>query len=191
MKGNRLFSRVNLLLLTMLIVACQGGNVSTSKNSNSNSSKDNVNTSSSIDISKNQLLISEYVEGSANFAVELYNFTDKDANLSDYTFNVYGKSEIVPTGTIELSGTLKAKETYVIVSSLTVSEELEGITKVSIVASGMRIVEIFIQGKYFFPLLNLIKSKIAPKRVSFTASHTFTTSITAPDFMGSIPKNRR
>lgn len=125
MKGNRLFSRVNLLLLTMLIVACQGGNVSTSKNSNSNSSKDNVNTSSSIDISKNQLLISEYVEGSANFAVELYNFTDKDANLSDYTFNVYGKSEVTPTSIIQLNGILKAKETYVIVSSLTVSEELK------------------------------------------------------------------
>jgi len=75
--------------------------------------------------------------------------------------------------------------------SFTVSEEAEGITKVSMVARGIRMVEMRIQGRYFFPLLNLIESNITPNSVSFTASQTFTTSITAADLIGSIPKNKR
>ena len=110
MKKIKCLSKVNILLMVSLIVACQTKNASKSSKGNDD---------------HNQLLISEYVEGNANFAVELYNFSDKDADLSKYTFNVYGKASDTPTGVIELSGTLKAKETFVLVSSLSVSQELK------------------------------------------------------------------
>ena len=76
-------------------------------------------------------------------------------------------------------------------ASFTVCDEPAGMIKVSMVAIGISIVEILIQGRYFLPLLNLIESKITPNNVSLTASQTFTTSITVADLIGSIPKNKR
>lgn len=117
MKNLTKASKLSFILMAMLLASCQTNNSSPSSSKSEQSSP--------VDSSNNQLLISEYVEGSANFAVELYNFSDKDANLSDYKFNVYGKAQDSPTGVVELEGTLKSKETYVIVSSLTVSAELK------------------------------------------------------------------
>lgn len=77
---------------------------------------------------KSQLLISEYVEGTgditgdtgevifANRAIELYNFSDKDVDLSKYKIAHY-RRDTTPEITVSLSGTLKAKSTYVVVTA--------------------------------------------------------------------------
>ena len=66
-----------------------------------------------------------------------------------------------------------------------------GMANIKIVVTAISKVDIFIHGKHFWPLLNFTLSKIAPNRASFTASHTFTTSITAAVFERSIPWNIR
>lgn len=65
-----------------------------------------------------KLLISEYVEGTGenNRAIELYNFSDEDVDLSKYKIAHY-KREMTPDSTVSLSGTLKAKTTYVVVTA--------------------------------------------------------------------------
>lgn len=61
------------------------------------------------------LLISEYVEGSSfNKALELYNGSGESLNLSEYTLELYANGATVATGTLELSGTLASKDTYVL-----------------------------------------------------------------------------
>ena len=68
-----------------------------------------------------QLIISEYVEGSSNNkAVELYNTTGAELSLDGYTISLYsnGNGDLAaPTKTLDLTGTLAANATYVIVNA--------------------------------------------------------------------------
>ena len=67
------------------------------------------------------LFISEYIEGSSfNKAIEIYNGTGVDIDLSQYTLEHYNNSGSAVTGTtttdkiLQLQGTLKDRETYVV-----------------------------------------------------------------------------
>ena len=71
------------------------------------------NTFTSDDVA---LFISKYVEGeSDNQALELYNPLDTAIDLSDYHIAIYQNGSPTVTYTIELSGTLNASDTFVIV----------------------------------------------------------------------------
>lgn len=73
-----------------------------------------------------QLIISEYVEGSSNNkAVELYNTSGAELSLEGYTISLYsnGNGDLAaPTKTLDLTGTLAANATYVIVNAGSVDE---------------------------------------------------------------------
>ena len=67
------------------------------------------------------LIISEYVEGSSfNKAIELYNGTGEEIDLSDYTLEHYNNSGTAATGTtttdkvLPLEGKLADGETFVV-----------------------------------------------------------------------------
>ncbi len=61
------------------------------------------------------LLISEYIEGSSfNKALELYNGTGSDLDLSAFTLETYFNGKAVDPAELQLEGTLKAGEVYVI-----------------------------------------------------------------------------
>ncbi|MEK3978686.1 endonuclease [Psychrobacillus sp. FSL K6-2836] len=67
------------------------------------------------------LIISEYIEGSSfNKAIELYNGTEAEIDLSTYTLELYSNGSKAETGTLtatnnlSLKGTLASGETYVI-----------------------------------------------------------------------------
>ncbi|MEL7359183.1 MAG: ExeM/NucH family extracellular endonuclease [Cyanobacteria bacterium J06560_6] len=63
----------------------------------------------------NNLIITEYIEGSSNNkAIELYNGTGADIDLSAYTLAFYFNGNTSPGTTIALSGTLASGDTYVI-----------------------------------------------------------------------------
>ena len=69
------------------------------------------------------LIISEYVEGAgADKAIELYNISDKEVTLDDYTLSVYVSE--TRSSNIKLSGTLAPNETYVVVNKDSSSELL-------------------------------------------------------------------
>ena len=72
------------------------------------------------------LIISEYVEGgSNNKAVELYNNSGTELSLDGYNISLYsnGNGELAsPNNTLDLSGTLPANGTYVIVNAGSVDE---------------------------------------------------------------------
>ena len=64
------------------------------------------------------LIISEYVEGgSNNKAIELYNTSTSDISLDGYTLGLYSNGSTTVGNSIELTGTLAANSTYVIVNS--------------------------------------------------------------------------
>ncbi len=64
------------------------------------------------------LFFSEYVEGSSsNKALEIYNPTPFEIDLSNYTINTYNDGAAVPTNTFNMSGTLLPGETFVITNS--------------------------------------------------------------------------
>ena len=64
-----------------------------------------------------ELFISEYCEGSANNkALELINPTDVPIDLAPYTLHVYNNGATEPSNTYDLTGTIGAGETYVVVS---------------------------------------------------------------------------
>ena len=67
------------------------------------------------------LIISEYVEGSANNkAVELYNTSSTELSLDGYTISLYsnGNGDLAsPNNSLTLSGTLAANGTYVIANA--------------------------------------------------------------------------
>ena len=66
------------------------------------------------EINCNDLFISEYVEGSYNNkAIELYNPTNQQINLSEYSLSYYSNGSYEPA-TTTLSGFIEAKSTYVI-----------------------------------------------------------------------------
>lgn len=63
----------------------------------------------------NNLIISEYIEGSSfNKAVELFNGTDADIDLSGYTLEFFFNGNTEANTSIDLSGTLASGEVYVI-----------------------------------------------------------------------------
>ncbi|WP_226580912.1 cell wall-binding repeat-containing protein [Halobacillus litoralis] len=65
--------------------------------------------------SSDTLLISEYVEGSSyNKALELYNGSGSQLDLSEYTIEVYSNGSSESSGTFELEGTLADGEVFVI-----------------------------------------------------------------------------
>lgn len=64
------------------------------------------------------LFFSEYIEGgSSNKALEIYNGTGSDVDLSDYTVELYSNGATTPGNTLELTGTLANGEVYVIANS--------------------------------------------------------------------------
>ena len=73
-----------------------------------------------------QLIISEYVEGSSNNkAVELYNTSGAELSLDGFTISLYsnGNGDLAaPTKTLDLTGTLAANATYVIVNAGSVDD---------------------------------------------------------------------
>ncbi|MFG6114765.1 5'-nucleotidase C-terminal domain-containing protein [Halobacillus sp. MO56] len=79
----------------------------------------------------NDLIISEYVEGSSyNKAVELYNGTSSEIDLSEYTLELYSNGDTDSNNTYELSGTLKAGDVYV-VSHSQAGEQAQAVTDVN------------------------------------------------------------
>jgi len=64
------------------------------------------------------LIISEYVEGgSNNKAVELYNSSSSELALDGYSLSLYTNGKTTVQTTLELTGTLAANKTLVIVNS--------------------------------------------------------------------------
>ena len=64
------------------------------------------------------LIISEYIEGSGyNKAIELYNNTSTDIDLSEYSLQRYSNGSASVSTEITLNGTLAANSTYVIVNA--------------------------------------------------------------------------
>ncbi|MGI9277699.1 MAG: ExeM/NucH family extracellular endonuclease [Endozoicomonas sp.] len=70
------------------------------------------------------LIISEYVEGSSyNKAIELFNTsTDQAVSLDDFQLKLFSNGNTSPNVTLQLSGSLAAGGTYVIVNSQAVTE---------------------------------------------------------------------
>lgn len=68
------------------------------------------------------LFFSEYVEGNgSNKALELYNPTPFDVDLSNYTIQTYNDGSSVAQNSLQLDGTLASGATYVIVNSTSVA----------------------------------------------------------------------
>ncbi|WP_088007030.1 chitobiase/beta-hexosaminidase C-terminal domain-containing protein [Indiicoccus explosivorum] len=64
------------------------------------------------------LIFSEYIEGSSNNkALELYNGTGAEVDLSQYTVELYSNENTTAGNTLNLSGTLAHNDTYVIYNS--------------------------------------------------------------------------
>jgi predicted extracellular nuclease len=82
------------------------------------------------------LLFSEYLEGSSNNkAIEIYNGTGADVNLSGYTIELYTNGgSTTPTSTLTLSGTLANGDVYVIRNS---GAALQAIIDAADVSSGV------------------------------------------------------
>jgi len=73
------------------------------------------------------LIISEYIEGSSNNkALEIYNGTGVDVDLSDYTIHLYSNGATVPSTTyiLEMSGTLANGDVYIVANSGAAAEVL-------------------------------------------------------------------
>ncbi|MBU5332877.1 CehA/McbA family metallohydrolase [Anaerocolumna aminovalerica] len=67
------------------------------------------------------LFFSEYIEGSSNNkAIEIYNGTGADVNLSGYSVILYANGATAPTNTANLNGILGNGKTYVIYNSSSV-----------------------------------------------------------------------
>lgn len=100
-----------LLLLVTSLISCSNGQ-------------------SSIDVfqkgkeTKSDLIFSEIQIGSflQDRAIEIYNKSESQINLKEYSINIYEKSNVEPYITINLSGTLDKNDTYVIVYSESNSE---------------------------------------------------------------------
>ena len=82
------------------------------------------------------LLISEYVEGSANNkAVELYNGTGTTINLAAYSLKLYTNGSTTPGTTVTLSGSLASGSVYVIANPSASAAILAAANLTSVVAS--------------------------------------------------------
>lgn len=65
-----------------------------------------------------ELFFSEYIEGSSNNkAVEIYNGTDSDVDLSEYEVELYSNGAIEATGSFEMEGTLASGDVFVAANS--------------------------------------------------------------------------
>ncbi|MGB1029422.1 MAG: lamin tail domain-containing protein, partial [Pseudoalteromonas marina] len=60
------------------------------------------------------LIISEYIEGSSNKAIELYNNADTEISLEGYVLGLYSNGSSSIGNSIDLTGTLAANTTYII-----------------------------------------------------------------------------
>lgn len=70
-----------------------------------------------------KLCFTEYVQSDDNFAIEIYNFSSEVVDLKWYKLNEYYKAkEDKVTFTLDLKGTLKPGETYVVCSSSSTQE---------------------------------------------------------------------
>ncbi len=79
------------------------------------SASDTVVVSANATSGCNELFISEYVEGSSNNkALEIYNPTSATVTLSDYKIVEYNNGGTTASSTITLSGSIAAKDVYVI-----------------------------------------------------------------------------
>ena len=75
----------------------------------------------SVNSGASELFISEYIEGSSNNkAIEIYNGTGSDVDLSEYSVEVYYNGGTSPNN-INLTGTLPNGETYIVYNSSAVS----------------------------------------------------------------------
>ena len=78
---------------------------------------DDVNVDDLINVTE-QLMFSKYISGMGNnLGIELYNPTDMDIILDDYYIAIIPSGQVIPNITIQLSGTILAKSTYVIVNN--------------------------------------------------------------------------
>lgn len=79
---------------------------------------DNVNISDNI-VNVKDIFISKYIDGiNNNRAIELYNPTDKDIDLANYYIAILENGSLIATKEVELTGTLKPLQTYVIANDL-------------------------------------------------------------------------
>ena len=139
-KNSLVFSLISLLMLT--------GCPKTGRVSSSSSSSESLNTSLQYG-EDTDLLITEYVEGTkSDKAIEIYNFSEKEVNLSEYTINQYRDSE-VPTVTVKLQGKLAPGKTYVVAygsSSQTVLDKAD-LTDPNLLFSGKNAISLNHNGK--------------------------------------------
>ncbi|CDQ19195.1 FN3 associated domain-containing protein [Halobacillus karajensis] len=90
-----------------------------------------VPTSSAKAEGMDDLIISEYVEGSSyNKALEIYNGTGESVDLSDYTMELYTNGNTNPQYTFPMSGELSDGEVYVLTHS-SAGDELQAIVDVN------------------------------------------------------------
>lgn len=123
-----------LPLLSIIILAgCTNGNSSSNQQSSTSSAS---SISSSVVKEETKLLISEYIEGSGenNKAIEIYNFSDEEVDLAKYKI-AHFKRETTPDSTVTLEGTIKPKETYVVVASS--SDDLELRNKADLISQDL------------------------------------------------------
>jgi hypothetical protein len=68
--------------------------------------------------SANGVFFSEYVEGTgSNKALEVFNASGANVDLSAYSVLIYQNGAVIPAGTIALTGTLAGGDTYVLANS--------------------------------------------------------------------------
>lgn len=68
-----------------------------------------------VNLRPKDVLISEYIEGSSfNKAIEIYNGTGKDIDLSQYTLELYSNGAATASNKVTLAGTLKHGDVYVL-----------------------------------------------------------------------------
>jgi len=78
---------------------------------------DDVNDGDMINVTE-QLMFSKYISGTgSNLGIELYNPTQLDIILDDYYIAIVPSGQVIASITIQLSGIIQAKGTYVIVNS--------------------------------------------------------------------------
>ncbi|WP_173915563.1 FN3 associated domain-containing protein [Halobacillus sp. Marseille-Q1614] len=65
-----------------------------------------------------ELFFSEYIEGSSyNKAIEIYNGTNEDVDLSQYSIEMYANGSSEATGTLDMEGTLESGDVFVAANS--------------------------------------------------------------------------